>query len=256
MAVFGGSASPTILDFLKIVNASPQFTSELSQYLSTIPAGISVANILTDSATNSSNPNIGGQTDPESMQISVAYGSPLNSSDPLRSAGYNFAETIAHELSRFFDPNLTSDGIKTEAIAELNSYALMSQASKNLLLISNGSPTLSASGHGYIFRPNPANENSPFGLTKFPQAEQLISEYLKNHPTSQILQNPGSAPSDLIDKISESIDLQSPIYKKYTNKMDQIKRFCDWRAMPMILLICQFRVTILIAYREVHHQQK
>lgn len=166
---------------MKIVNASPKFQQQLSDFLSvqTAPNSAITGNTISSSPGGQIsqkgeyvNPNT-NQTNLDGAKINLN----LTASD-IRdgwSLGYTAAETLAHELGHAFDIDLfqftqstsATDKVfgstRSEARAEINSFTLMSDARSHLVASSSN---LSAAG-GSLF-------DSQKAATAYPAAESVL----------------------------------------------------------------------------------
>ena len=180
---FGGTSNSTFTDFLKIVNASPTYVQQLNNYLNDNSKGT----IFTTSTVNPVGANgpmaASAETDPTNGQITVATSSPQN--DLASSAGYKLAVTIAHELGHSNDANILTDGVVSEAKAEINAYQLMGEAVNNL--IASGNTTSTASTGGALFLGSSANGGQPIvPLSSFQDAQNTIRYFSSSAQTGDL----------------------------------------------------------------------
>ncbi|WP_345817708.1 matrixin family metalloprotease (plasmid) [Paraburkholderia sp. PREW-6R] len=170
-AAMGGTNSSTFQDFLRIVNASPQFVSELSGYLQKHDIEMSSGQLIEQGV------KVNGATDKD---VGITISSVLPS-DPLKSPGYVLAETIAHELGHYLDPNGpvqgSGDALLGEARAEINAYELMFQATTNLSTSGNLASSDPNAPGGQLYLANQAG--MPLGnVTLFGDADDSIQQQI------------------------------------------------------------------------------
>ena len=173
-------------DFLRVVNASPEFQNQLNSFVArtgTIDVGVTTTG---GNGEYTADPHSPSNTAGGSILITSSASLLLASSD--WSIGYGIAQVLAHELGHAFDPQLGSTaqnaaatqdqsnndtnktkqvilGVRSEAVAEINSWTLLSQARVNLIGNSNA-----AQGGGILFDPSSQ-------ITGFRSAEAVIRAF-------------------------------------------------------------------------------
>jgi antitoxin component YwqK of YwqJK toxin-antitoxin module/predicted Zn-dependent protease len=170
----GGINSATFQDFIKIVNASPQYASQLQSYLESHAGGIAINQNLIVTGADGVGKVAAGITDPKTTQVTINTASSQLTVDPtMKSQGYTLAEILAHELGHVadFTKNSNPGGVTGEARAEINAYALMGEADRNLAKAGN----ISSAAGGDLFRMNPSTYLPYTGPTLFPAADLAIA---------------------------------------------------------------------------------
>lgn len=174
----GGVNSSTFQDFLKIVNASPLYTSQLQDYLAKY-GSVSANPGMSETGSNGQSVPVAGVTDPVTRQITINTAPSQLANDPTKGEGYALAEIVSHELGHVWDfqNNSNPGGLIGEARAEINSYNLMSQADQNLGAAGN----IGSAAGGDLFVMNPANYLPVNGPSYFKLADNAIEKAISEN---------------------------------------------------------------------------